>query len=86
MSISTARPVPLPRASDPTHVTASPLRVGEAHNVALVANGKPNSMELLDALAERLASRIDVREVAPTEHDMAEIAEWAHAVLTAVGD
>lgn len=96
MSISTLRPVPLPRASDPTHVAANPLRAGDAHNVALVANGKPNSMELLDALAERLASRIDVREVrryrkpsvsvAPTEHDMAEIAEWAHAVLTAVGD
>ena len=41
----------------------SPLRANEPHNVALVANGKPNSMELLDALASRLASRIDVREV-----------------------
>ena len=91
MSISTLRPVPRPRATDPTHVVAPPLRAGEPHNVALVANGKPNSMELLDALAERLSSRIDVREVrryrkpsvsvAPTEHDMAEIAEWAHAVL-----
>jgi len=90
------RPVPRPRASDPTRSMARPLRAGEAANVALVANGKPNSMELLDALAARLSSRIGVREVrryrkpsvsvAPTEHDTAEIAEWAHAVLTAVGD
>jgi hypothetical protein len=75
---------------------ARPLRPGEAHNIALVANGKPNSMELLDALVARLESRIDVREirryrkpsvsVAPTDDDLAEIAEWAHAVLTAVGD
>jgi hypothetical protein len=53
-------------------------------------------MELLDALAQRLSSHIDVREVRryrkpsvsvpPTDEDMAEIAEWAHAVLTAVGD
>jgi len=53
-------------------------------------------MELLDALAARLALRIDVCEVRryrkpsvsvpPTDDDMAEIAEWAHAVLTAVGD
>jgi hypothetical protein len=53
-------------------------------------------MELLDALAARLASRVDVREVRryrkpsvsvpPTEDDMTEIAEWAHAVLTAIGD
>ena len=54
-------------------------------------------MELLDALASRLASPDhDVREVRryrkpsvsvpPTDDDMAEIAEWAHAVPTAVGD
>ena len=96
MTISTLRPVPRPRATDPTRARAGALRANEPHNVALVANGKPNSMELLDALASRLASRIDVREVrryrkpsvsvAPTDDDMAEIAEWAHAVLTAVGD
>ena len=96
MTISTLRPVPRPRDTDPTRVAASALRVDEPRNVALVANGKPNSMELLDALAARLSSRIDVREVrryrkpsvsvAPTDDDMAEIAEWAHAVLTAVGD
>ena len=96
MTISTLRPVPRPRDTDPTRVAARALRVNEPHNVALVANGKPNSMELLDSLAARLASRVDVREVrryrkpsvsvAPTDDDMAEIAEWAHAVLTAVGD
>jgi hypothetical protein len=53
-------------------------------------------MELLDALATRLAHRIDIAEVRhfrkpsvsvpPTDDDLAEIAEWAHAVLTAVGD
>lgn len=96
MTFSTLRPVPRARDTDPTRAAARALRVNEPHNVALVANGKPNSMELLDALATRLASRIDVREVrryrkpsvsvAPTDHDMAEIAEWAHAVLTAVGD
>jgi hypothetical protein len=96
VTISTLRPVPRPRASDPTHVRAAALRADGSYNVALVANGKPNSMELLDALASRLAERVDVREVrryrkpsvsvAPTDDDMAEIAEWAHAVLTAVGD
>ena len=96
MTISTLRPVPRPRDSDPTHVRAGALRADESYNVALVANGKPNSMELLDARASHLAARVDVREVrryrkpsvsvAPTDDDMAEIAEWAHAVLTAVGD
>jgi hypothetical protein len=77
-------------------VLAPALPRDRSHNVALVANGKPNSMELLDALAERLAHRIDIAEirryrkpsvsVPPTDGDLAEIAEWAHAVLTAVGD
>ena len=65
-------------------------------NLALVANGKPNSGELLDLLAERLGGRVPIAEVrryrkpsvsvAPTDADQSEIAEWAHAVLTAVGD
>ena len=55
--------------------------------------------ELLAELAAKapsvaaLAERGEVRRyrkpsvsVAPTDDDMAEIAEWAHAVLTAVGD
>ena len=96
VTISTLRPVPLPRATDPVRTRARALHPHEPQNIALVANGKPNSTELLDALASRLATRIDVREVrryrkpsvsvAPTDDDMAEIAEWAHAVLTAVGD
>ena len=96
MSVSTLRPVPRSRVTDPTRARAGALPTGEPRNIALVANGKPNSMELLDALAARLASRLDVREVRryrkpsvsvpPTDDDMAEIAEWAHAVLTAVGD
>lgn len=95
MAIATLRPVPHSRSTDPTRTLAPALAAGP-HNVALVANGKPNSMELLDALASRLARRIDIREVRryrkpsvsvpPTDDDMAEIAEWAHAVLTAVGD
>lgn len=95
MAIATLRPVPHMRTTDPSRVLAGALD-GGPHNIALVANGKPNSMELLDALATRLATRIEVREVrryrkpsvsvAPADHDMAEIAEWAHAVLTAVGD
>ena len=95
MAIATLRPVPHRRTTDPSRVLAAALDRGP-HNIALVANGKPNSMELLDALATRLAARIDVREVrryrkpsvsvAPADDDMAEIAEWAHAVLTAVGD
>ena len=62
MSISTLRPVPRGRATDPTRTRAGALRTDEPRNIALVANGKPNSMELLDALASRLSSRIDVRE------------------------
>lgn len=87
--------MPQARTTDPTRALANALGAGP-HNIALVANGKPNSMELLDALAARLSARIDVGEVrryrkpsvsvAPDARDMAEIAEWAHAVLTAVGD
>ena len=95
MAIATLRPVPHGRTTDHARVLANALGAGP-HNIALVANGKPNSMELLDALATRLSARLDVREVrryrkpsvsvAPDDHDLAEIAEWAHAVLTAVGD
>ena len=96
MAVATLRPVPAARAIDPARALAPALSRAGAHNVALVANGKPNSMALLDALAARLARQIDVAEVRryrkpsvsvpPTDGDLAEIAEWAHAVLTAVGD
>lgn len=64
--------------------------------LALLANGKPNSVELLDAMAHHLERHLPVAEVrrwrkpsvsvAPPDGDMHEIAEWAHAALTAVGD
>ena len=88
--------MPRTRAIDASRALAPALPRGRAHNVALVANGKPNSMELLDALVARMANRIEIAEirryrkpsvsVPPTDGDLAEIAEWAHAVLTAVGD
>ena len=99
MSIEVLRPaaslVPgLPSA--PVVPIAPPLPRDRSFNLALVANGKPNSAELLDALARRLQARLPVAEirryrkpsvsVAPHDDDMREIAEWAHAVLTAVGD
>ena len=96
MAVATLRPVPRPRTGDPSRVLAPALSRDRAHNIALVANGKPNSMELLDALVARMANRIEIAEirryrkpsvsVPPTDADLAEIAEWAHAVLTAVGD
>jgi hypothetical protein len=64
--------------------------------LALVANGKPNSVEILEALADELRTRVaglEVRtyrkssvSIAPEPRDMREIAEWASAVLAAVGD
>jgi hypothetical protein len=96
VAVATLRPVPRARSIDPGRAVADALGPGGPHRIALVANGKPNSMELLDALVARLATRLDVGEVRryrkpsvsvpPTDGDMAEIAEWAHAVLTAVGD
>ena len=77
-------------------VAAPPLDVRAPTRLALVANGKPNSVEILDALAHELRSRVphlQVRRyrkgsvsVAPEPHDVREIAEWASAVLAAVGD
>ena len=79
------------------HGRAAPRRsFDQPIRLALLANGKPNSVELLDALARRLGERVPVGEVrrwrkpsvsvAPPESDMTEIAEWAHAALVAVGD
>ncbi len=83
---------------------ASEQPIGGAPNVtgtgplklALVANGKPNSAELLDALARRVGERLAVAEVRtwrkpsvsvpPTAEQFAEIVGWADAALVAVGD
>jgi hypothetical protein len=82
--------------SAPARAAAPALAPDRPFNLALVANGKPNSMELLDLLAERLTSRLPVHavrryrkpsvSVAPDLRDLEEIAEWADAVLTAVAD
>lgn len=81
---------PATRASAPRLDPRAPVRL------ALVANGKPNSVEILAALADELRSRVTHLEVrsyrkssvsiAPEPEDMREIAEWASAVLAAVGD
>lgn len=83
-SASLAAPLPAPPAA------GSPLRL------ALVSNGKPNAAELLDAVAGELSKRwpgLEVRRwrkhsvsVPPDAEQVAEIAEWAHATLNAVGD
>ena len=75
---------------------ASPVAGGQPLNLALLANGKPNSVELLDAVARHLREYLPVAEVRrwrkasvsvpPSEADVAEISEWADAVLAAVGD
>ena len=82
-------------ASTPRAV-APPLDPSRPVRLALVANGKPNSVEILEALADELRTRVaglEVRtyrkssvSIAPEPRDMREIAEWASAVLAAVGD
>lgn len=79
-----------PRTMAPALDPHRPVRL------ALVANGKPNSVEILEALADELRTRVaglEVRtyrkssvSIAPEPRDMREIAEWASAVLAAVGD
>ena len=74
---------------------APPLAAGPVR-LALVANGKPNSAELLEAMARHMRHHLRVAEVRlwrkpsvsvpPTDQDVAEIGEWADAVLAAVGD
>lgn len=75
---------------------APPLDPRSPVRLALVANGKPNSVEILEALADELRSRVRELEVriyrkssvsiAPEPEDVREIAEWASAVLAAIGD
>ena len=79
-----------------TRTSAPPLDPRAPVRLALVANGKPNSVEILAALADELRLRVadlEVRSyrkssvsIAPEPDDMREIAEWASAVLAAVGD
>jgi hypothetical protein len=99
MTLRVLRPVHDParltaplRAAAPAWTPASPLRL------ALVANGKPNSVELLDALAGEIAgalphTTVEVRRyrkgsvsVPPDAADVEEISGWATAVLAALGD
>jgi hypothetical protein len=77
-------------------IAAPPLDASAPTRLALVANGKPNSVEILGAVAQELRSRVphlEVRSyrkgsvsVALEPDDVREIAEWANAVLAAVGD
>lgn len=85
-----ARLIAPTRAMAPAHDPGAPLRL------ALVANGKPNSVELLDELAAQLRTQwpqMEVRRyrkgsvsVPPDPADVEEIATWASAVLAALGD
>jgi hypothetical protein len=78
------------RGAAPGHDPTAPVRL------ALVANGKPNSSELLDALADELRTRVPSLEVRswrkgsvsipPDPTDFREIVGWATAVLCALGD
>ena len=79
-----------PAATAPNVDGAAPLKV------ALVANGKPNSVELLDALVRRVGEQLPVAEVRtwrkpsvsvpPTPDQLDEIVGWADAALVAIGD
>ena len=95
--VTMMRPVPADdRLRAVGREAAAPFDRTEPMRLALVANGKPNSVELLDALADELARRVDVAEVRryrkasvsvpPDDADIVEIGEWANAVLAAVGD
>ena len=82
--------------AQPTSATVAAPLAGGRVRLALVANGKPNSVELLDRMAAHLDDHLAVGEVRvwrkpsvsvpPPDEDGAEIAEWADAVLAAVGD
>jgi hypothetical protein len=88
-------PVVTESAGEPRRA-ARPLAKNEPLKLALLANGKPNSTELLDAMARHLREYLPIAEVRcwrkasvsvpPSDTQVAEIAEWAHAVLAAVGD
>jgi hypothetical protein len=89
--------VPAGRASEgPPNRVAGNVTGAEPLKVALVANGKPNSAELLDVLARRVGERLAVAavrawrkpsvSVPPTPEQFDEIVAWADVALVAVGD
>ena len=88
--------VPGWRAGDQPATTAPNVSATAPVKVALVANGKPNSVELLDRLAHRVGERLEVAavrawrkpsvSVPPTPEQFDEIVAWADAALVAVGD
>jgi hypothetical protein len=87
---------PLPWGSRTNAEPAPRLTSLDGTTIALVANAKPNSEELLDDLARVLIERYGVAGVLrhtkphpslPIEDQVLTMfAEQAHAVLTAIGD
>lgn len=81
---------------DRPRTAAAPLDRHGPVRLALVANGKPNSLELLEALADELRVLVPALEVRayrkpsvsvpPDPVDAREIVGWANAVLAALGD
>jgi hypothetical protein len=99
VTVQVLRPVHDPvRLVAPARTAAPPWAPSAPLRIALVANGKPNSVELLDALALEIrralpAAGVEVRRyrkgsvsVAPDPADVEEIAQWATAVIAALGD
>ena len=95
--VTVLRPVPAPsRLCAPARSMAPAFDIAGPMRLALIANGKPNSVELLDALAAEISARVTSLEVrryrkasvsiAPDPADVRQIGEWANAVLAAVGD
>jgi hypothetical protein len=88
--------VPAWRSSERPKAPAANVTGDAPVKVALVANGKPNSAELLEALARHVGERLaiaDVRtwrkasvSVPPSPEQLAEIVGWADVALVAIGD
>ena len=88
--------VPAWRPGARRSIGAGNVTAGQPLKVALLANGKPNSAELLERLAHRLGQQMVVAEVRswrkpsisvpPTPEQFDEIVGWADVGLVAVGD
>jgi hypothetical protein len=90
--------VPAQRTGERPAAVAGTVTGAEPLDVALLANGKPNSVELLDALVRHLREdgHLPVAEarswrkssvsVPPTPEQFDEIVGWADVALVAVGD